>query len=61
MTTRIIGTPPASYLATIRELRKGLGVEDIAIAEGIAVDVIRKHVAAMRLSGDLARIYRGAA
>ena len=50
--------PPASYTATLSGLRDGLGVEDIAIRTALPVNLIRRHVEAMRRNGALAEIYR---
>lgn len=63
-TTRIDGNPPHSYRLTAIGLRRGLGVEDIAVKCGLPVELIRQHVAAMRANGDLKAIVarlRGAA
>ncbi|SEU02728.1 hypothetical protein [Paracoccus homiensis] len=48
---------PASYIATERGLREGLGVEDIAYRSGHPVELIRRHVTAMRRNGVLARMF----
>ena len=49
--------PPESYVVTLAGLRAGLGVEDIAISHSIPADLVRRHIAAMRRNGVLAKIY----
>ncbi len=49
--------PPASYADTLHGLLAGLGVEDIAERTKHPVDLIRRHVTAMRRNGVLGRIY----
>lgn len=46
-----------SMSATIAGLRSGLGVEDIAVRERIAAEVIRENVARLRQQNLLAEIY----
>lgn len=44
--------------ATVAGLRSGLGVEDIAVLDGFAVEVIRENVAILRRYSLLSKIYR---
>lgn len=39
-------------------LIEGYGVEDIAVFTGLEPDAIRFHVSAMRVSGELEKIYK---
>lgn len=61
MSTRSRNTgpkPPLSYHQTVAGLRDGLGVEDISVKHGQHLDLIRRHVDALRRDGTLAEIYR---
>lgn len=50
------GAKDKSYADTVRGLRLGFGVEDIAVLYGHAVETIRAHVAQMRAAGILASL-----